>query len=179
VRASPLVVTLALIGLFVVSLVLGYAIGEIFLKQPGIAQQPAAVPSPMLPAPAAVPSPSQPPLAVTAPTPPPPAVSPTPLPTPASTPVPTVAVAKTPAPRPTVTQAAGATLFRVQAGAFLKRENAQERVNQLRAAGFDAYLLPSGELFKVFVGAFAERENAERLAERLRAVGFETIIVRQ
>ena len=50
---------------------------------------------------------------------------------------------------------------------------------QLQSAGFEAYILPTGELFKVYVGAFAGRENAERLAERLRELGFETIIVRQ
>ncbi|MBI3975402.1 MAG: SPOR domain-containing protein, partial [Armatimonadetes bacterium] len=57
--------------------------------------------------------------------------------------------------------------------------NAQERVNQLQGAGFEAYILPAGNLFKVFVGAFADRANAEELAARLRAVGFETLIVRQ
>jgi cell division septation protein DedD len=67
----------------------------------------------------------------------------------------------------------------VQAGAFLSRENAQARVDQLRGAGFDAYILPADELFKVYVGAFADRANAERMAERLRAIGFEAIIVQR
>jgi N-acetylmuramoyl-L-alanine amidase len=70
-------------------------------------------------------------------------------------------------------------LYRVQAGAFLRRENAEERAAQLRAAGFDAYILHAENLYKVQVGAFTDRANAERLAERLRAVGYETIIVRQ
>ena len=67
----------------------------------------------------------------------------------------------------------------MQAGAFLSRENAQARVDQLQGAGFDAYILPAEELFKVYVGAFADRANAERMAERLRAIGFEAIIVQR
>ncbi len=166
-RASPLIVTLALVGLFVVSLVLGYAVGEVFLKPPGappLATQ--ATPTP--PVVAVQPSPTPVPLRTIVITPPPP--TPTPPPAQAITPAPT--------PRPT-TAAAGRILYRVQAGAFLKRENAEERVNQLKGAGFDAYILPVGELFKVYVGAFAERENADHLAEQLRAIGFETLIVRQ
>jgi cell division septation protein DedD len=80
-------------------------------------------------------------------------------------------------PRPA--QTPGVALWRVQAGAFLKRENAQERVHQLSAAGFDSYILPTGGLFKVFAGAFADRALAMQLAGRLRAAGFETLIVRQ
>ena len=97
-----------------------------------------------------------------------------------ATPTPPPAPAATRAPTPDPPATAGTrTLYRVQAGAFLTREYAQERVHQLKAAGFDAYILPAGELFKVYVGAFGKRENAERLVERLRAAGFETLIVTQ
>ncbi len=171
-RASPVVVTLALIGLFGLSLGVGYFVGERFLKPAGLAGQPQVAP---VATPRAAP-PTVPPTTRPIVAPATPAVVATPLPA-----VPRVP--PTPPPSPVVTQrpaqAAGGVLWRVQAGAFLKRENAQERVHQLEGAGFDAYVLPTGGLFKVFVGAFADRANAEELAARLRAVGFETLIVRQ
>jgi len=173
VRASPVVVTLALIGLFVLSLGIGYFVGERFLKPAGLAGQP--------PAPAPVGTPQAAPPTVSRTTPPivapvTPAVVATPRPT---TPPPPAVPPRTPVVTPRPSPAAGGVLWRVQAGAFLKRENAQERVNQLEGAGFDAYILPAGGLFKVFVGAFADRANAEELSVRLRALGFETLIVRQ
>ncbi len=173
-RASPFVVTAALIGLFVLSLGVGYFVGERFLKPAGLAGQPQTAASP-----AATPRAAPPTVPRTAP----PIVAPA-TPSLVATPRPTAAPtrAATPRPRaatPRATQVPGAVLWRVQAGAFLKRENALERVSQLADAGFDAYILPTGGLFKVFVGAFADRTLAVQLAERVRAAGFETLIVRQ
>lgn len=173
-RASPFVVTAALIGLFVLSLGVGYFVGERFLKPAGLAGQPQTPATPAGTSRATPPTvpPTAPPIVAPAT----PALVATPRPTtppaPAVTPRPRAVTSRPP-------QAPGATLWRVQAGAFLKRENAQERVNQLSGAGFDAYILPTGGLFKVFVGAFADRALAAELAERLRAAGFETLIVRQ
>ncbi|MGH2453339.1 MAG: SPOR domain-containing protein [bacterium] len=172
-RASPVVVTFALIGLFVLSLGIGYFVGERFLKPAGLAGQTQP------PAPAATPRAAPPTVPATTPpivAPATPAVAATPRPTAPPAPVvPPPTTVPTARPSPAV----GGVLWRVQAGAFLKRENAQERVNQLDGAGFDAYILPAGGLFKVFVGAFADRANAEELSARLRALGFETLIVRQ
>ena len=67
-------------------------------------------------------------------------------------------------------------LYRVQVGAFLRRENAEVRAVELRERGFDAYINLTGGLFRVQVGAFADRENAQRVAQDLRAVGYEVII---
>lgn len=175
-RASPIVVTFALIGLFVLSLGVGYFVGERFLKPAGLAGQPQA------PAPAATPRAAPPTVPPTAPpivAPATPAVVVTPVVTPPPTVPPTPVATRTQVVTLRPTEAAGGAVWRVQAGAFLKRENAQERVSQLAGAGFEAYILPTGSLFKVFVGAFADRANAEELAARLRAVGFETLIVRQ
>jgi N-acetylmuramoyl-L-alanine amidase len=83
-----------------------------------------------------------------------------------------------PVPAPPVAPAppVSSVTYRVQVGAFLKRENADARVAQLTKDGFDAYINQSGGLFKVQVGAFTERENAEQLAARLRALGYEVLI---
>lgn len=64
-------------------------------------------------------------------------------------------------------------LYKVIAGSFESKENAEERVKVLRSKGIDAYILRetiSGELwYRVQAGAFASRENAEsqmRVIER-------------
>lgn len=65
----------------------------------------------------------------------------------------------------------------MQVGAFLKRENAAARVEELRTAGFEAYINQSSGLFKVQVGSFGERGNAEALAQQLRDKGYEVLIL--
>ncbi len=69
-------------------------------------------------------------------------------------------------------------LYRVQVGAFLRRENAEARAAELKERGYDAYINISGGLFKVQVGAFADRENAQHLSDELRALGFEVLITK-
>lgn len=70
-----------------------------------------------------------------------------------------------------------ATLYRVQAGAFASRENAESRAEALRASGFSPYIVQEGGLFKVRVGAFRDRALAEQLADRLRAAGYDAAII--
>ena len=71
----------------------------------------------------------------------------------------------------------GAPLYRVQVGAFAKRENASERVARLLADGFDPYIVKESGLFKVRVGAFRDRARADELADRVRARGYEVVII--
>jgi cell division septation protein DedD len=68
-----------------------------------------------------------------------------------------------------------ARLYRVQVGAFLRRENAEAMAARLRKDGYQPYISPTSP-YKVQVGAFRERVNAERLAEELRAKGYEVYI---
>lgn len=67
-------------------------------------------------------------------------------------------------------------LYRVQTGAFSKKENALALKNKLEAKGFDTYLVKVGSLFKVQVGAFNKLPNAEAQEAKLKAAGFETYI---
>lgn len=67
-------------------------------------------------------------------------------------------------------------LFRVQAGAFAKKANAEAQAEKLRAAGYDAFLRESGGLYRVQAGAFASRTNAEAQAERLKKSGFDAFV---
>jgi len=68
-------------------------------------------------------------------------------------------------------------VYRVQVGAFIKRENAAARAEELRGAGFEAYINQSGGLFKVQVGAFGDRDNAVQLAQQLRERGYNVLIL--
>lgn len=64
-------------------------------------------------------------------------------------------------------------LYKVQAGAFKNRENAEELVNRLKNAGFDQFIDSEGGLFKVQAGAFQDRGNADELVQRLKSSGFD------
>jgi cell division protein FtsN len=194
VRPNTFLLGLTLIGLFAVSLVVGYVVGERYLKPrpigtpgPGVATP---APSPRQPAPPTAPAvrPTVTPEAAPVPT-VSPTREPTPLPTEAPTPRPTRTIARpdvtatpratgTVRPSPGVTAASPAgRMYRVQIGAFGSRANADERAAALRAAGFSPYVVREGTLFKVRAGVFRERSEAEALAERLRARGFAVTIV--
>lgn len=80
---------------------------------------------------------------------------------------------ETPAPAPATTE----KLYRVQMGAFAKKDNADALLKKVKAAGYDAFITTVGELYKVQVGAYKKKANAEKQAEKLKAAGFEAIIV--
>lgn len=67
-------------------------------------------------------------------------------------------------------------LYRVQTGAFRKREYAQDMLYQLQEQGYPAFLLQEGDLYKVQVGAFRELENAIKMEASLRSRGYSTYI---
>lgn len=79
---------------------------------------------------------------------------------------------KKPAETPTETK----TLYRVQTGAFAKRENADALAAKLKAAGFDTYIVTAGGLYKVQVGAYSVKANADNMAAKLKAAGYDTYI---
>lgn len=64
-------------------------------------------------------------------------------------------------------------MYKVFAGSFKSRENAQERVSFLRSKGFQSFIVTtmiSGETwFRVQAGAFSSRENAEKRVSEIRA----------
>lgn len=67
-------------------------------------------------------------------------------------------------------------LYRVQAGAFAQKANAEAQAARLKAAGYDAFLRESAGLYRVQAGAFASRANAEAQAERLKKDGFDAFV---
>ena len=77
-------------------------------------------------------------------------------------------------------QVAGAvkegTLYRVQVGAFEKKENAISLMKRLENAGQSVYLVRVGKWFKVQVGAYSVKENAERKQNELKGKQFDAFI---
>lgn len=67
-------------------------------------------------------------------------------------------------------------LYRVQTGAFSKKTNADAMLAQVKAKGFDTYMVKVGKLYKIQVGAFAQKSNAIAMASKLKAAGFSTYI---
>lgn len=67
-------------------------------------------------------------------------------------------------------------LYRVQTGAFSKKAYADAMLAQVKAKGFDTYMVKVGKLYKIQVGAFAQKSNAIAMASKLKAAGFSTYI---
>jgi len=62
--------------------------------------------------------------------------------------------------------------FTVQVAALTEAPNAREVVDELKALGFDAYLVEPGEaggLYRVRVGTFTTRASAQRTVTRLES----------
>ena len=67
-------------------------------------------------------------------------------------------------------------LYRVQTGAFRRREYAEDMLYQLLSRNFPAYILREDDWFKVQVGAFRNLDNAVRMEQVLRNAGYSTFI---
>ena len=86
-------------------------------------------------------------------------------------------------PTPTAEVKDEAASYSVQVGAYVELSQANEQVSRLRAAGFEARVVESGEAthfrFQVRSGLYATREEAARLAADLRArrAAGETVII--
>lgn len=73
------------------------------------------------------------------------------------------------------TQGTALKLYKVQAGAFANKGNADKLANELKSKGYNAYVYQD-KLYKVQAGAFSKKENAEKLAAELKAKGYNTFI---
>lgn len=67
--------------------------------------------------------------------------------------------------------------YRVQAGAYRKKEGAELMAEQIRKTGHeDVCVKLINGLYKVQAGAYTERENAEKTEKKLRAAGISCFI---
>lgn len=67
-------------------------------------------------------------------------------------------------------------LYRVQTGAYSKKENAETQLAKVKAAGFDGYMVKVDNLYKIQVGAYSQKANATAMVEKLESKGFDAFI---
>lgn len=68
-------------------------------------------------------------------------------------------------------------LFRVQVGAFFQKANAETFMQQVKAKGFDAFIIQVGGYYKVQLGAFSNKQNAVNYAETVKKAGYQAFVV--
>lgn len=68
------------------------------------------------------------------------------------------------------------TLYRVQVGAYSKKENAGNQLKAVKAKGFDAFIIQVDGLYKVQVGAYSVKANAEAQLAKVKAADFDAFI---
>lgn len=71
-----------------------------------------------------------------------------------------------------------ADLYRVQVGAYQRKENAEKMLAKVKKAGFDTYMVKENNLYHVQVGAYREKENAENMMKKLKAKSFEVFLTK-
>lgn len=74
------------------------------------------------------------------------------------------------------TEEAEAEVYRVQVGAYKSRENAENQLAKIKAAGFDAFLVQIDGLYKIQTGAFSIKANATALCTKLKAASFSAFV---
>ena len=68
-------------------------------------------------------------------------------------------------------------LYKVQVGAFSKKENAENLANEIKNKGIDTCIITEDNLYKVQCGAFKNVDNAKNIAKTLNNMGYDTYIV--
>lgn len=71
---------------------------------------------------------------------------------------------------------AGAT-YKVQAGAYNVKANADAQVTKLKALGFNSFIVKENNIYKVQVGAFSVKVNADNMIKNLKSKGIDAFIV--
>lgn len=71
------------------------------------------------------------------------------------------------------------TLYRVQVGAYSRKQNAIAFATKVKAAGFSTYIVYIAPYYKVQVGAFGKKENADNYARQLSLKGFNGYVTTQ
>ena len=68
------------------------------------------------------------------------------------------------------------TLYRVQAGAYKNKANADAQLKKVKAKGFDACIVEADGYYKIQVGAYSVRANADAQLKKVKEAGFTAII---
>lgn len=67
-------------------------------------------------------------------------------------------------------------LYKVQAGAFKVKANADELAATLRSKGFEALVVLDSGMYRVQAGAFRSKQNADDLVSRLKQAGHDAFV---
>ena len=67
-------------------------------------------------------------------------------------------------------------LYKVQAGAFSKKENAEKLANEIKNKGVDTCIITEDGLYKVQCGAYANKDNAINMSNKLKNMGYDNFI---
>lgn len=78
--------------------------------------------------------------------------------------------------QPARTAQVNKTIYRVIAGSFTSKQNAQLAMQQLKEDGFDAFIAAKGTSYQVQIGAFSSKITAQRLLERALSFGYEAFL---
>lgn len=70
-------------------------------------------------------------------------------------------------------------IYRVQVGAYSVKQNADNQLQKVKAAGFDTYMVKVGSLYKIQVGAYSIKANADNMLKKLKEKGFDAFITTQ
>ncbi len=68
------------------------------------------------------------------------------------------------------------TIYRVQVGAYSKKENAIKIKDKLVKDGYSTFLVETDGLYKVQVGAYTVENNAKKMEAELKSKGYQTYI---
>lgn len=77
----------------------------------------------------------------------------------------------------TNTSASTNTTYKVQAGAYNVKTNADAQVTKLKALGFNSFIVKENNIYKVQVGAFSVKVNADNMIKNLKSKGIDAFIV--
>ncbi len=69
-----------------------------------------------------------------------------------------------------------APIYRVQTGAFRKKEYADTLYKKLKSAGYSVYMIQSDGYYKIQVGAYKDKANATNMLNKLKSDGYDAII---
>lgn len=78
---------------------------------------------------------------------------------------------------PSVPVETGDTMWRVQVGAFSKKENAVNQQIKLNAAGFRNFISYENKLYVVVSGCYKQKSNATAQCNKIKAAGFDAAVI--
>ncbi|WP_105615316.1 SPOR domain-containing protein [Vallitalea okinawensis] len=77
----------------------------------------------------------------------------------------------------TPTSSGTSKFYHVICGSFSNMTNANKQKDLLKAAGFDSYVLHSGDYYRVISGSFKNKANADKQEGNLEKAGYDAFVI--